>query len=144
MKPREFLNQIDDSAVVAAIQKVEATTSGEIRVFVCDRDAPDPVAAAWWHFHRLKMDQTKDRNGVLIFVAPSSKSFAVIGDSQIHAQCTPDFWTNVAGKLGECFRQSALTQGIVGAIDETGRLLARHFPKKSDDINELPDSVQRD
>ena len=142
MKPRQFLDQLSDDAIVAAIQAAEAKTSGEIRVFVSHRKISDPVAAAQKRFMKMKMDRTRDRNGVLIFVAPASQNFAIIGDSAVHARCGDAFWTAVASEMSDHFRRSAMTEGIVHAIHKAGELLAEHFPRRPHDVNELPDRVE--
>ena len=75
---------IDDTRVVAAIAAAEARTSGEIRVFISSAKAEEPVVAAERQFERMNMTQTAARNGVLIFLAPASHTFAVVGDNNIH------------------------------------------------------------
>lgn len=144
MKPQQFLSQVDDSAIVAAIRRAEAMTTGEIRVFISNRHVADPVATARWHFTRLKMDQTKERNGVLMLIAPASQNFAIIGDSGIHSRCGEGFWAEIVADLGRSIGQAALTDGIVKAIEQAGRQLAVHFPHQPGDMNELPDDIQRD
>jgi uncharacterized membrane protein len=144
MKPKEFLDKLSDDAVVAAIGQAEARTSGEIRVFVSHRKVDDPVAAAHAQFARLKMDRTRDRNGVLIFVAPTSQTFAIVGDAGVHERCGQGFWTAVAAEMRERFARAEWTDGVVHAIRKAGDLLAEHFPRRADDVNELPDRVERD
>ena len=105
--------------------------------------APDPVAAASRHFERLGMTQTAARNGVLIFVAPASQTFAVIGDRGVHERCGEAFWSELAAAMAEHFRQGDFTSGLVLGIERAGALLAAHFPRQPDDRNELPDRVER-
>jgi putative membrane protein len=42
------------------------------------------------------------------------------------------------------FRESRFTEGIVQGVRKAGAILAEHFPRRSDDTNELPDRVERD
>ena len=144
MKPGDFLTQLDDAAVVLAIQQAETKTSGEIRVFVSHRAVADPVAAAQKHFHKLRMNRTRDRNGVLIFVAPRSQKFAIFGDLGVHEKCGNVFWSQVALEMTERFKKSEWTSAVTHAIGKAGELLAEHFPRRPDDVNELPDKVERD
>lgn len=132
---------IDHEAIVAAIRAAEARTAGEIRVVLARVGTDDPVAAAKRHFERLGMTRTALRNGVLIFVAPASRTFAVIGDTAIHEKCGDGFWTELTEAMTGHFRSGALTSGIVLAIERAGGLLASHFPRQPDDRNELPDEV---
>ena len=81
---KQFLNQLRHDDIVAAIRNAEQKTSGEIRVFISHKNVDDPVAAAQSHFERLGMTKTHHRNGILIFVAPRARKFAVIGDTAVH------------------------------------------------------------
>ncbi len=144
MKARAFLNQLQHDEIVAAIREAEKRTSGEIRVFISRKKVEDPVSAAEAQFVELGMELTRERNGVLIFVAPLAQKFAMVGDEAIHARCGQDFWTQVTDEMSGHFRQSEFTRGIVEGIRKTGELLATHFPRRPDDRNELPNRVERD
>jgi len=141
---KEFLAQLDDQRIVQAIQQAESTTSAEIRVFISKHPQSDPVAAAEKEFARLKMHETRLRNGVLILVAPQSRNFAIVGDQGIHQRCGQEFWTKVAAEMQDHFKRDAATDAIVHAIDRAGKILAEHFPRRGDDRNELADRVERD
>ena len=135
---------IDEPRVVAAIAAAEQRTSGEIRVLVARQPAPDPVAAAQKHFERLGMTRTAARNGVLIFIAPASRTFAVIGDTGIHEKCGDAFWRDLADAMTERFRSGEFTDGLVLGIERAAALLVAHFPRQPDDRDELPDAIERD
>ncbi len=144
MKPRDFLNQLQHDAIVAAIREAEQKTSGELRVFVSHKKPDDPVAAAQRAFVKLGMTKTRERNGVLIFVAPRAHQFAVIGDAAVHQRCGDDFWRQLAAEMSGHFRQSDFSEGILHALRKAGELLARHFPPQPGDRNELPDDIAHD
>ena len=144
MKTDEFIERLQDAEIVAAIRHAEHGTSGEIRVFISRKPAPDAVAAAQRQFERLGMTKTRERNGVLFFLAPRSRTFAIVGDQAIHAHCGEGFWKKLASEMTEDFRQAQFTRGLVQGITRAGELLAEHFPRQPDDKNELPDSVERD
>ena len=133
--------QLDHARIVAAIAAAERRTSGEIRVVVDRRKLADPVGAARRHFEHQGMTRTAARNGVLLLLAPRSRSFAIIGDEGIHRHCGDAFWREVAAELEEHFGRSDFAGGIEHAVAKAGVLLARHFPRSPDDRNELPDSV---
>lgn len=144
MKAREFLNKLSHEEIVAAIQAAEKLTSGEIRVFISRHPVEDPVPAAQNHFVALGMEKTRDRNGVLIFVAPRAHKFAVIGDGAVHARCGEKFWTDLAREMSGHFRKSEFTTGIVHGVHKAGELLAAHFPRRPGDTNQLSDEVETD
>jgi len=134
--------KIDHERVVAAIAAAESRTSGEIRVLVARKKAADAVTAARGHFERLGMTRTAARNGVLIFVAPRSRTFAVIGDTAIHEKCGDAFWRLLAAAMELHFKRGEFTEGLVHGIERAGALLAEHFPRQPDDKNELSDEIE--
>lgn len=145
MHTSPFIQQLREPEIVAAIRRAELGTSGELRVFITQQqDVADPVTAAQEQFARLGMTQTKERNGVLIYLAPSPRKFAVIGDLGVHSRCGEAFWQELAGVMTEHFRKAEFTEGIVQGIQRAGELLAAHFPRRPDDLNELPDRVEHD
>ena len=144
MKNREFLKQLNQADIVAAIRRAEKKTSGEIRVFVSRKTMDDAVAAAQAEFERLGMTRTRQRNGVLIFVAPRARKFAVIGDIGVHQKCGESFWATLAAEMAGHFKNSDFSAGILLGIQKAGELLAVHFPPQDADVNELPDDIEHD
>lgn len=145
MRTKEFIGQLDHDRIVAAIKEAEANTSGEIRVFIQrGKLASDPVKAAVSRFHRLGMHKTRERNAVLIFVAPRARKFAVVGDEAVHKRCGEAYWQYVVDLMREHFRNEQFSEAITAAVRDVGRVLAEHFPKTGDRSNELPDEVAED
>jgi uncharacterized membrane protein len=142
MRTKDFLSQLDHDRIVGAIKAAEAKTSGQIRVYVQRGElAGDPVIAAQEKFQKLGMHATKERNGVLIFVLPRARKFAVIGDESVHQKCGDEFWQQLVERMRVHFQKENFTDALVEAIEEAGKLLARHFPKTSAPRNELPDEI---
>ncbi len=142
MKPEEFVERLDNPRIVAAIAAAEKQTSGEIRVFIHRGKLPgDPLVSAGEKFIEFGMTSTAERNGVLIFLAPLAQKFAVVGDEGVHRQCGIEFWNGLVAQMRAHFQREEFTDALVEAIENVGRLLAQHFPRRSDDRNELPDSV---
>lgn len=146
MKHREFIGVLDEERIVQAVHEAEACTSGEIRVFVTRRKlrGDDVTSHAKREFHRLKISETELGNGVLVFVAPRNRAFAIVGDGSVHAKCGQAFWDETAGVMEAAFRAGDFTGGIVAGVKRAGDLLSRHFPRNNDDTNELPDAIVRD
>ena len=139
---RKLLKAIDVERVKAAIAVAERSASGEVRVSVAPYFWGSVRRVAERAFVRLGMTATKDRNGILFFIVPARKKFAVLGDEGIHAKVSRDFWESLAGLMSGHFRKGEFTEGLVAAIEEAGRQLAAHFPcDPSTDVNELPDDV---
>jgi len=129
MHPKKFIDQLPHDALVAAIRDAEKKTSGQIRVLISHKSVADPVAAANKEFTRLGLAKLLDRNGVLIFVTPRSRKFAVIGDAGVHAKCGDSFWQELAQAMTGYFRKSEFTEGIAHGVRKAGDLLAEHFPR---------------
>jgi len=146
MKTKAFLNALDHERIVKAIREAEACSRAEVRVHVSNQTVDDPAKTAAAQFERLGMTATAERNGVLIYVAPRSQKFAVIGDSGIHQSCGPPFWQDVAGAMEVDFREGRFTDGIVKGVARTGEALARYYPRQEGvcDVNELKDDVTED
>jgi uncharacterized membrane protein len=132
MRAREFLSKLEHERIVHAIREAETETSGEIRVYIHRSSLKiDPLVAAQRKFHRLGMHKTRLRNAVLIFVAPRSHKFAVIGDKAVHEKCGEAFWQRVVDQMRGHFQNEKFSHAIVEAIAEIGKVLAEHFPKRS-------------
>jgi len=144
MNPRDFIQQLCHEEIVAAIADAEKKTSGEIRVFVSHKAVDDPVSDAQAQFVRMGMTNTRDRNGVLIFVAPRTQKFAVLGDEAVHRFCGEEFWRSMAVEMTEHFKKADFTHGLVHVIRRAGELLAQHFPPRPDDTNELSNKLEHD
>jgi uncharacterized membrane protein len=142
MKTKEFLNQLQHPDIVAAIREAELKTSGEIRVFISHKPVEDAVTAAQAQFQRLGMTKTQQRNGVLVFVAPETRKFAVVGDTGVNEKCGEGFWRELAAEMTGHFKQSEFTLGIVQGVRKAGQMLALHFPHAPANPNELSDEVE--
>lgn len=133
---------VNAQRVVQAIREAELATSGEIRVSVARFFWGDVEKVAAKAFHRLGMENTPERNGVLIFLVPGRKRFAVLGDVAIHAQVGQAFWEDVAACLSAHFRRGDFTEGLVEGIHLVGDRLASHFPRVcAQDQDVLPEDV---
>lgn len=142
MSRRSLKKCVDQVRVVEAIREAERATSGEIRVSVAHFFWGSVEKTAAKAFHRLGMENTVDRNGVLIFIVPSRKRFAILGDKGIHEKVGQAFWNDVSACLSSHFRKGAFTEGLVEGIRMVGDRLATHFPSAGEaDRNELSDNV---
>jgi len=142
MRTREFLSKLEHDRILQAIRKAESKTSGEIRVLIQrGKLNSDPFVAAQKKFHRLSMHKTRERNAVLIFVAPRVHKFAVVGDEAIHEKCGDAFWQSVVEKMRMHFQNEKFSDALIEAVKEVGTVLTRHFPQNVRDTNELPDDV---
>jgi uncharacterized membrane protein len=129
MRPDHFLNRLEHHQIIDAIHKAERATTGHIRVYVAHSKAPDPIFAAVHRFQKLKMHQNPKHNAILIFIAPKSQTYAVIGGRSIHEKAGDTAWQSLATNIGENLKSSQFTSAIISGVEEAGSLLQTHFPR---------------
>ena len=137
----DFLSKEEEEAIIAAIRRAEMKTSGEIRVHLERRTTGDALKRAQELFHLLKMDNTKDENGVLIYVAVDDHKFAICGDAGIDRAVPLKFWETTKNKMLAQFVQGNFKDGLIDGVESAGEQLSKYFPWEHDDINELPDEI---
>ena len=92
-------------------------------------------------FHRQGLTKTRDATGILIFVSLFERQAVVLADRGIVAKCPPATWDGVIATVLSGARQRRWAPKLEDALRQCGGLLAQHFPRQSDDQNELPDDV---
>ena len=132
-----------EAQLVAAIKQAELRTSGEIRLHLEEKcPTPEPLDRAAQVFAELKMHHTKQRNGVLFYLAWQTRQFAVIGDAGINAAVPDEFWEAVKETVLEFFRQEKYAAGLTGGIQLVGEQLRHFYPYDAvTDVNELSDDI---
>jgi len=142
-KVEDFLTADEEQEIVQAILAAEKNTSGEIRVHLESHSKKDHFERAKEIFHLLKMDNTKDSNGVLIYVAISDRKFVIYGDKGINNVVPSNFWDATKDSIQSHFKQGRFKQGIIDGILKAGEELRAHFPWQSNDTNELSNEVSK-
>ncbi len=138
---QDFMSSEEQAEVVAAIGTAEERTSGEVRVHIEMRCRRDPLERAARVFDRLGMRKTMERNGVLVYCALEDRKFALYGDAGIHQRVGDAFWRKLAADVLEQIRGKRLSAGLCLAVEQIGTQLATHFPRQTDDRNELTDQI---
>lgn len=141
MSNTKFISKVEQELIVKAIETAELNTSGEIRVHIESICKDNPVARAVTVFNKLKMHETKERNGVLIYIAWKSKKFAIIGDTGIDEKVPENFWDKEKELLLKNFKEGNAAQGIAAAIEMAGENLKKYFSYQSNDINEQSNEI---
>ncbi|UYQ93423.1 TPM domain-containing protein [Chitinophaga horti] len=139
---KELFNEDEKAKVVAAVRQAERLTSGEVRVYIESRCAyVDAFDRAKEIFAGLGMEKTKQRNGVLLYVALLDHQFAILGDQGIHEKVGGEFWQKEALLLRDYFKRNLIVEGLEVCVKEIGESLRHHFPYAAEDKNELPDDI---
>ncbi len=142
-KIENFLSVDDEAEIIEAIRTAELKTSGEIRVHIEKTSKIDTFDRAMEVFHYLKMDNTKQQNGVLIYVAVEDRDFVIYGDKGINEAVSNDFWESTKDTIQAEFKKGDFKNGLIKGILEAGKQLAAHFPWLHGDKNELPDEISK-
>ena len=138
---RAFLSEDDLAAVMRAVALAEAHTSAEIRVHLDHSCEGDALQRAIKVFEKLGMHKTAARSGVLVYISVTDRKLAVIGDKAIHERVGEAYWQGLVAAVRERLRQQQSRDGLIHALADVGRELARHFPRRPGDKNELSDDV---
>ena len=141
MNPKEFLGKENEILITKAIEGAENQTSGEIRVHVESLCKEDVLDRASWLFKKLKMHETKERNGVLIYLSVNDRKFAIIGDSGINKVVPEGFWDEIKEMMISHFSKGEFASGLINGIEKTGEQLKQYFPWQENDVNELSDEI---
>lgn len=141
-KAKTFFTKEDIESIKNAIRKSEMKTSGELRVHIENTCAgKDVLDRASEVFAQLKMHKTKQRNGVLFYLAVQDHKFAILGDGAINSKVPENFWDDIKDQMAGHFKKMEFTQGLAKGVTMAGEQLQTHFPYQRNDINELPDEI---
>lgn len=138
---KDFISKEDQQAIVQAIQEAEKNTSGEVKVHIDPKCAEDVLDRAAYWFTKLNMNQTELRNGVLFYLAPADRKFAILGDVGINTKVPANFWVDIKEMMQNHFKKGEFAQGLINGILESGIQLKTHFPYQRDDVNEISDDI---
>lgn len=127
--------------ITETIRQAELNTSGEIRLFVEDDCGDNVLDRAAFIFDKLGMHKTKDRNGVLFYLALESRQFAILGDSGINSKVKKDFWHAIKHEMQNYFTEGDFVKGLSKGIEMSGNALKEYFPYSHDDKNELSNDI---
>lgn len=142
MDIRDFLSPDEKKRVVEAVREAERNTSGEIRVHLENHCHEDVLDHAAFIFDQLEMQKTKQRNGVLFYVAVKDHQLAILGDAGINRVVPRGFWDAVRDEMVKHFKENRYAEGLVAGLHLAGQQLSTHFPySKKDDENELSDDI---
>ena len=136
-----ILNREEDRRVVEAIKQAELNTSGEIKVHIENHCRGDVKERSLVVFNRLKLNETKLHNGVLIYLAARDHKFAILGDEGINKVVEDGFWNDVKDLMMNHFKEGRFADGLEQGIQRCGEKLKNYFPCQSDNTNEIPDDI---
>jgi uncharacterized membrane protein len=126
----------------------EKRHTGEVRIYV---EAGLPTSYLWRNatpreraiavFGKLRVWDTEDNNGVLIYLLLAEHAIEIVADRGLARHVAPEDWQAIVTRLGAALHEGRFEDGLTQALEEVSALLVKHFPagEGAANLNELPD-----
>lgn len=131
--------------IASAIQTSEHEHMGELRFAVeAGLDWPELMSGITSHqralqvFSDLRVWDTEQNSGVLIYLLLADRKVEIIADRGIHARVGTAGWQAICCRMENAFRAGDFESGVLDGITDITALLRRHFPAQANNSNELP------
>jgi len=143
----KYLSEEDLKSISAKIGKIEKITSGELVITIKEKRGwlekhKSVRALAEKEFKDAKIAKTKGATGILLFMLFNAKEFCILADKNINDKVQQSVWDEIATNMSLHFKQENFCNGILEGIEQTGKILATHFPIQPGDVNELSNEVR--
>ncbi len=142
----KYLSDSDLTEIKEHIAETEKSTSGEIRIcfrmkrgWAEKRKSSRELAVK--EFHKLGMQGTKDKTGVLVYILFGEKIFEIVADTGINSKISEAGWEIIKNHLSTEFGREKYQEGLINALDEIKGVLIEHFPVSEKDTNELSNDI---
>ena len=91
-------------------------------------------------FSRLRVWDTEDNTGILIYVLLADRKVEIVADRGIARKVGQAEWDAICASMGAAFARRDFERGAIIGVQAASLLLDRHFPAgASENPNELPD-----
>jgi len=140
--PKTVMRRIEQ-----AIADSEQTHLGEIR-FAVELNLPlldilgkkSGQQRAVEVFSQLRVWDTEQNNGVLIYLLLADHDFEILADRGIHQYIGAHGWSHISHEMEVLFKQGQFEAGVLHGITQISRLLAQQYPASAQNDNELPNA----
>jgi hypothetical protein len=139
--PRDLLHRIE-----AAVKSSERRHRGELRFavegaleFLPVLRGLDPHARALEVFSLLRVWDTEENSGVLIYVQAVDRDIEIVADRGIAKKISQPEWDAICHSMEDAFGAKRYEEGVLAGIADVSALLERHFPAAGVNVDELPD-----
>jgi uncharacterized membrane protein len=137
------------AAIKTAIGTAEASHCGEIRFAIETALSPGQLwqgmtarERALEVFSLLRVWDTADNNGVLIYVLLADKAVEIIADRGIHQRTGGNqAWQRIIASMRDAFAAGRFEEGAVAGVGAVAEELVKHFPSTGANAGELLDDV---
>ncbi|HVP08417.1 MAG TPA: TPM domain-containing protein [Burkholderiales bacterium] len=135
-------------AIGRAVAEQEKRHRGELRVaiegglplraLIASRSSRDRSLEL---FARLRVGETEDRAGVLLYLLLADRRVEIVADRGIHERVGAAAWETICGAMQQEFAAGRYEAGVLAGLAAVSDLLAQHFPARpGENPNELLDS----
>lgn len=90
-------------------------------------------------FSHLRVWDTEQNNGVLIYLLLADRDFEILADRGIHHHMGAEGWERISLEMEKMFRQGQFEAGVLYGITRIGEKLSEHYPANGKNNNELSD-----
>jgi len=135
-----LLHPNDQRKILSAVEAAERGTSAEFKVHV-EATCRNPDTRAREVFRLLNVARTEQRNGVLLFLTVHDRRCVILVDEAVRHLRASRPWRDIADRLMLDLRHGKIGHGVAHALTSLSQLMAPHFPRTSDDVNEVWDEI---
>lgn len=138
---KSYFTKQQQGDIKQAILNAELDTSGLIRVHIENVCEGDVTQRAESLFRRFRLHKSDLRNNVLFYMVLKDRKFAIIGDTGINEYIPNNFRKEINKKMVSHLKEDKITEGLCEGIKLTGEILKKHFPHRTNDVDELEDML---
>ena len=143
---RRAFSQAVLDGVAAAVAAGEKTHRGQVR-FVVEAELTTPQLWAGVSsrqraidvFSGLRVWDTEENNGVLVYVLLADHKVEIVADRGIQRRVGDERWRAICKEIEHHFKRGEFLAGSTTAIDKISAELAFYFPPQGAGNNEQPD-----
>lgn len=143
---RRIFDEAALNSIEAAIAAGERAHRGQVCVAIEAALPPTrvlrrltPRERAMEVFALLRVWDTEDNCGVLLYLLLADRAVEIVADRGIHRRVGDAQWQAICSALEADFRAGRYADGVVRAVARMAAVLAEHFPGEATGSNELPD-----
>jgi uncharacterized membrane protein len=132
-------------AIEESIKASESMHAGEIRFVVeGSLDGAALLKGQTAHeraidvFSLLRIWDTENNNGLLIYLLLADRAVEIVADRGIHAKVGAQEWEKICHEMEDAFRAANYADGVISGVQAVTRQLSKHFPMPDPYRNELP------
>lgn len=134
------------AAITAAIKRYETTHTGEIRFAIeaslnwsTLRNDISARERAIDVFSELRIWDTEQNNGVLIYLLLAERKVEIVADRGLDKRVGAVQWQTICRAMEFAFTQGRFEAGVINGVEAISLHLRQYFPAEGANTNELPD-----